>query len=102
MEEELANWTPLDGLDVDCVNILLIGQVGNGKSSFINTINSVFRGYVNPKAVTGNADHSLTTKVNEILLHCGGCSLGPKRNYVSRLRYFKKWCGGAGVFFFFF
>ena len=78
MEEELANWTPLDGLDVDCVNILLIGQVGNGKSSFINTINSVFRGYVNPKAVTGNADHSLTTKVNEILLHCGGWSLGPK------------------------
>jgi hypothetical protein len=44
---------------------LLVGQVGAGKSSFFNTINSIFRGYITSQACSGNAEHSLTTVVSK-------------------------------------
>ncbi|XP_062575974.1 uncharacterized protein LOC134237848 [Saccostrea cucullata] len=43
------------------VNILLVGQIGAGKSSFFNTVNSIFRGEVTARACAGNSQHSLTT-----------------------------------------
>lgn len=42
------------------VNIMLIGPVGVGKSSFINSVDSVFRGHVTLSAATGNREKSLT------------------------------------------
>uniref|UniRef100_A0A8C1X1Y5 TLDc domain-containing protein n=1 Tax=Cyprinus carpio TaxID=7962 RepID=A0A8C1X1Y5_CYPCA len=41
---------------------LLVGPVGAGKSSFFNSINSVFKGYVSMQANTGTAGTSLTTQ----------------------------------------
>ncbi|KAL3867703.1 hypothetical protein ACJMK2_040570 [Sinanodonta woodiana] len=44
------------------VNILFIGPVGSGKSSFFNTVNSVFRGKVFNQARSGSGINSITTK----------------------------------------
>ncbi|KAK3590759.1 hypothetical protein CHS0354_017273 [Potamilus streckersoni] len=44
------------------VNILFIGPVGAGKSSFFNTVNSVFRGKVFNQARSGSGVNSITTK----------------------------------------
>ncbi|XP_067682168.1 interferon-induced protein 44-like [Haliotis asinina] len=54
-------YAPLGGLKVNNVNILMIGAVGAGKSSYFNTINSIFRGHVTSQACSGSAEHSLTT-----------------------------------------
>ncbi|KAM6892547.1 interferon-induced protein 44-like, partial [Xenentodon cancila] len=43
--------------------VLLIGPVGAGKSSFFNSINSVFRGHVTSQAISGSSTSSLTTQV---------------------------------------
>jgi len=42
--------------------VLLIGQISAGKSSFYNTIESVFSDYVTTRADAGTVDSSLTTK----------------------------------------
>ncbi|XP_036808030.1 interferon-induced protein 44-like isoform X5 [Oncorhynchus mykiss] len=42
--------------------VLLVGPVGAGKSSFFNSINSVFKGHVTGQANTGSAGTSLTTQ----------------------------------------
>ncbi|KAJ7993305.1 hypothetical protein DPEC_G00271050 [Dallia pectoralis] len=47
---------------VSQARVLLIGSVGAGKSSFFNSINSVFRGHVTSQAMSGYSDTSVTTK----------------------------------------
>ncbi|XP_055073503.2 interferon-induced protein 44-like isoform X1 [Misgurnus anguillicaudatus] len=47
---------------VNRVRILMIGPVGAGKSSFFNSINSIFMGHVTNKAMTGSSSTSLTTQ----------------------------------------
>ncbi|MBN3283773.1 IF44L protein, partial [Polyodon spathula] len=44
------------------VRVLLVGPVGAGKSSFFNSVNSVFRGHVTSQASAGSSATSLTTK----------------------------------------
>ena len=44
--------------------VLLIGPVGAGKSSFFNSINSVFRGHVTSQAIAGSSATGLTTRVS--------------------------------------
>lgn len=54
--------------------VLLVGPVGAGKSSFFNSINSVFKGHVTGQANTGSAGTSLTTQVVFVYPHecvCG-------------------------------
>ncbi|KAL1023220.1 hypothetical protein UPYG_G00037900 [Umbra pygmaea] len=47
---------------VNQVRVLLIGPVGAGKSSFFNSINSIFRGHVTGQAISGSSGTSLTTQ----------------------------------------
>ncbi|XP_073331979.1 interferon-induced protein 44-like isoform X1 [Pagrus major] len=56
---------------VSQVRILLIGPVGAGKSSFFNSINSVFRGHVTSKAISGSSSTSLTTQFRSYSLKAG-------------------------------
>uniref|UniRef100_A0A3Q3L8C2 TLDc domain-containing protein n=1 Tax=Mastacembelus armatus TaxID=205130 RepID=A0A3Q3L8C2_9TELE len=49
---------------VSQARVLLIGPVGAGKSSFFNSINSVFRGHVTNQAIAGSSATSLTTQVS--------------------------------------
>ncbi|XP_063427095.1 interferon-induced protein 44-like [Mytilus trossulus] len=61
LKERVEKYKPLKDLKVPQARVLLVGQVGAGKSSFFNTINSIFRGYITSQACSGNAEHSLTT-----------------------------------------
>ncbi|XP_054912717.1 interferon-induced protein 44f5 [Poeciliopsis prolifica] len=51
--------------------VLLIGQVGAGKSSFFNSINSVFRGHVTSQAIAGSSSTSLTTQFRSYSVKAG-------------------------------
>ncbi|XP_073700888.1 interferon-induced protein 44-like [Garra rufa] len=59
--EMIRNFKPLVK-SVSRVRILMIGPVGAGKSSFFNSINSIFMGHVTSKAMSGSAGTSLTTQ----------------------------------------
>ncbi len=61
----ISDWKPSVS-SVKQARILLVGPVGAGKSSFFNSINSVFKGYVSSQANTGTAGTSLTTQVDMI------------------------------------
>ncbi|XP_060685984.1 interferon-induced protein 44-like [Hemiscyllium ocellatum] len=46
---------------VSKARVLLIGPVGGGKSSFVNSVNSVFRGHVTNRTQVGSGSRSTTT-----------------------------------------
>ncbi|XP_060070394.1 interferon-induced protein 44-like [Ylistrum balloti] len=71
MKDKVATYKPLSGLDIQQARILLIGQVGAGKSSYFNTINSIFRGYISSQASAGSTEHSLTTSYRMYEIHDG-------------------------------
>jgi predicted GTPase len=48
---------------VKTMNVLIIGQVSAGKSSFFNTLESSFKNYVSSTASSGSAEGSLTRGV---------------------------------------
>lgn len=86
MKENIEQYKPLQELKVPQARLLLVGQVGAGKSSFFNTLNSIFRGYITSQACSGNAEHSLTTVVsntivNKIYIHV----------YLITVYHFKEW-----------
>ncbi|XP_054458332.1 interferon-induced protein 44-like [Anoplopoma fimbria] len=56
---------------VSQVRVLLIGPVGAGKSSFFNSINSVFKGHVTSQAIAGCSTTSLTTQFRAYSLKDG-------------------------------
>ena len=64
MRQEVSAYQPPKWVKVPKTNILLVGQVGAGKSSFCNTVNSLFRGFVTAKAVVGSEEQSVTTVVS--------------------------------------
>ncbi|XP_057181021.1 interferon-induced protein 44-like [Triplophysa rosa] len=57
----IKDYKPLES-SVNRVRILMIGPVGAGKSSFFNSINSIFTGHVTNKAMAGSSSTSLTTQ----------------------------------------
>ncbi|XP_051977507.1 interferon-induced protein 44-like [Xyrauchen texanus] len=59
--ELIKNHKPLM-TSVRQVRILMIGPVGAGKSSFFNSINSIFMGRMTGKAMSGSSSTSLTTQ----------------------------------------
>lgn len=59
--DTLRAYKPMDST-VAQVRVLLVGPVGAGKSSFFNSVNSVFRGHVSNKAIAGCSATSLTTQ----------------------------------------
>ncbi|XP_033754665.1 interferon-induced protein 44-like [Pecten maximus] len=74
IKNKVANYKPLTGLDLKQARILLVGQVGAGKSSYFNTINSIFRGHISGQANVGSAEHSLTTSYRMYEIHDGYAS----------------------------
>lgn len=51
--------------------VLLVGPVGAGKSSFFNSINSVFRGNMTSQAIAGTAGKSVTTQFRTYTFKAG-------------------------------
>ena len=67
IKENLLAYKPVSETNVTAAKILLLGQIGAGKSSFVNSINSIFRGKITSKACSGNFEHSVTTTVESFL-----------------------------------
>lgn len=63
LKDALVAYKPAEGADVRAANILLLGQIGAGKSTFFNSVNSIFRGRITSKACSGSFEHSVTTMV---------------------------------------
>ncbi|KAL7879377.1 hypothetical protein SRHO_G00016310 [Serrasalmus rhombeus] len=56
---------------VQKARVLLVGPVGAGKSSFFNSVSSIFKGYVSSQANTGCAGTSLTTQFRAYSIKAG-------------------------------
>jgi hypothetical protein len=69
LKVEINKFKLPEELNIPYTKILLLGPVGSGKSSFFNTINSVYRGHVTGQAPMGTGKHSVTTKVR-IIMQC--------------------------------
>ncbi|KAL6489669.1 hypothetical protein MHYP_G00000140 [Metynnis hypsauchen] len=66
----ITGWTH-GASSVKQARVLLVGPVGAGKSSFYNSVNSVFKGYVSTQANTGSAGTSLTTQFRTYSMKAG-------------------------------
>merc|ERR1711892_635869 len=62
LKDEIVTHELLAEAELEFFNVLLIGQISAGKSSFYNTIESVFSDYVTTRADAGAVEQSLTTK----------------------------------------
>ncbi|XP_019628818.1 PREDICTED: interferon-induced protein 44-like [Branchiostoma belcheri] len=70
-KQHVAGYKPPSNSSVSQINIQLYGQVGAGKSSFLNTINSIYKGRVSAQAMTGNQATSLTKKYRPYEVRAG-------------------------------
>ncbi|XP_045077907.1 interferon-induced protein 44-like isoform X2 [Coregonus clupeaformis] len=70
LKEKIQNYKS-DVKSVSQVRVLLVGPVGAGKSSFFNSVNSVFRGNMTSQAICGSAGTSLTTQFRTFTIKSG-------------------------------
>ncbi|XP_026861271.2 interferon-induced protein 44-like [Electrophorus electricus] len=68
--ESVKTYKPLIST-VKQLRILMIGPVGAGKSSFFNSINSIFCGHVTSKAMSGSLDSSITKQYRTYTIRAG-------------------------------
>ncbi|XP_037553883.1 interferon-induced protein 44 [Nematolebias whitei] len=68
--ESIKTYKPIVS-SVSQARVLMIGPVGAGKSSFFNSINSIFRGHVTSQAISGSSTTSLTTQFRTYSLKAG-------------------------------
>ncbi|XP_070765711.1 interferon-induced protein 44-like [Enoplosus armatus] len=72
MMDSIKTYSPMSSsVDLSQVRVLLIGPVGAGKSSFFNSISSVFRGHVTNQAIAGCSTSSLTTQFRTYSVKAG-------------------------------
>jgi len=64
LREEIVTITPPNREDFAEYRLLLTGPVGSGKSSFINTVYSVFSDRIRQPAITGTSAAGVTKQVN--------------------------------------
>ncbi|XP_036375353.1 interferon-induced protein 44-like [Megalops cyprinoides] len=68
--DSIKNYKPSIS-SVDQARVVLIGPIGAGKSSFFNSINSIFQGHVTCRAMCGSAGTSLTTQFRTYSIKAG-------------------------------
>ncbi|KAJ8313255.1 hypothetical protein KUTeg_009172 [Tegillarca granosa] len=74
LTDYIENYKPYKRLDVTEARVVMIGAVGAGKSSFLNTITSVFKGRICNKAASGSVMNSLTTMLRMYQIEDSQCS----------------------------
>ncbi|XP_048053905.1 interferon-induced protein 44-like [Megalobrama amblycephala] len=72
LKKKLQNFSPSDP-NVKDIKILVAGQIGAGKSSFINSIESVFQGRICSRALVNSSavGHSFTQKLKGFTIRSG-------------------------------
>lgn len=70
--EVVKNYKP-NIKNISYSRVLMIGPVGAGKSSFFNSVNSVYRGHVTTLAVAGSDATSVTTKYRTYAIKDAKC-----------------------------
>ena len=63
MKDELMQATFPQSANMKTANILIVGQISGGKSSFMNTVSTAFTNEVISSASTGVGNQSITKKV---------------------------------------
>ncbi|XP_053404038.1 interferon-induced protein 44-like [Mercenaria mercenaria] len=63
MKKRIEDFQPVPGLGIKKYNILLLGAIGSGKSSFYNTMATVFSGSVKLHAPARGAERSVTDEM---------------------------------------
>ncbi|KAH3818473.1 hypothetical protein DPMN_120194 [Dreissena polymorpha] len=66
--EDIVAFKPPREMGMSEVRVLMLGPVGSGKSSFYNTVNSIFNGCISQRTRSGKAAHSITTLVKAFVL----------------------------------
>ncbi|XP_031715220.1 interferon-induced protein 44 [Anarrhichthys ocellatus] len=64
----VSSYKPSSG-EVTQAQVLLLGPVGSGKSSFISSVQSVFNGRVTNRAMVGSSSTSFTKKLQSFNIH---------------------------------
>ena len=67
LKAEIQTHRIVSNAGIKNINILLVGEISSGKSSFFNTVESGFAGYVTTRADTGIDTTSITKKVTALL-----------------------------------
>ncbi|KAH3825421.1 hypothetical protein DPMN_127296 [Dreissena polymorpha] len=71
LTEDIVSFKPSGKLRLSDVRILMLGPIGTGKSSFYNTINSVFKGRIYRSAPCGLSTNGITiASIVEYFLLC--------------------------------
>ncbi|XP_056000062.1 interferon-induced protein 44-like [Ostrea edulis] len=65
LKDYVIDYRPPEEMEAPEANVLLVGQIGAGKSSLLNTMNSIFKGEMTSRAWTGSSENSLTTSFNK-------------------------------------
>jgi len=81
LKKEIVTHELTEGAGIEYINVLLVGQIGAGKSSFFNSVESVFEGYVTDRANAGTVEKSLTTQYRQYLVS-HGCATDSSSNYI--------------------
>ncbi|XP_074490859.1 interferon-induced protein 44 isoform X6 [Sebastes fasciatus] len=69
--ETVSSYKPSGG-EVTQAQVLLLGPVGSGKSSFVSSVQSVFNGRVTNRAMVGSSSTSFTKKLQSFNIHQKG------------------------------
>ena len=67
LKAEIQTHRIVSNAGIKNINVLLVGEISSGKSSFFNTVESGFAGYVTTRADTGIDTTSITKKVTALL-----------------------------------
>ena len=63
IQEKLVTYKPSARVNVETANILLLGEIGAGNSSFFNSLNYDIRGEITCKVCCGDFGHRTTAMV---------------------------------------
>ena len=84
---------------VETLNLCLLGPIGAGKSSFINSVLTTLYGRVMTNAETGRMDHPVTSHVSTVNTHKQRLRvyffIAAQFGYVAEPIFFK--CGGNNL-----
>jgi len=82
LQKEIVTYELTKDTGVPYINVLLVGEISAGKSSFFNSIESAFEGYVSGRANSGLLDESLTTQYRQYFV-CDGTAKDANDNHIN-------------------